>query len=192
MNSKFFTFIAPFLRSIDSGRLFRKPFSWLYVIIAFVHLLIPVIAFVRMEDSNFFEYYAAAASMILVVITFTCWISFQIWWNRRKSILEVSSDGDDFVATPVFAHFIQTTGESIGTFLAVGGTLSSLVAFIIIGRQGFDYLENFGGDLFEAGAAVILLFPVYGYLTILVTRYFAELIRALASIANNTKKGEVL
>lgn len=189
MNSKFFTFIAPYLRSIDSGKLFRKPFSWLYVIIAFIHLLVPLILFVKMEDAKFFDYSIVAASLILIVMVLTCWVCFQIWWNRRKNILEVSADGDEFVATPVFAHFIQTTGESIGTFLAVGGTLSSLVALVVMGENGVNVLESLGGSLFEAGAAVILLFPVYGYLMILVTRYFAELIRAFASIANNTKKG---
>lgn len=34
MKEKFFGFIKPFLNYIDEGKIYRKPFSWLYLLMA--------------------------------------------------------------------------------------------------------------------------------------------------------------
>ena len=55
MENKFFTFIKPYLNYIDNGHLYRKPFSWLYVLLAIINLIAPLYVFYMAVDNNIFE-----------------------------------------------------------------------------------------------------------------------------------------
>jgi hypothetical protein len=100
----------------------------------------------------------------------------------------VSSNEDDFVATPVFAHFIQVAGEWLGTYIAVVGAGVSLVAAVFLGEEASALSSLTGTGILSFGVAGIIIAPVYGFLIIVVARFIAEQCRALATIANNTKK----
>lgn len=191
MDNKFLTFIKPYLLFIDDGNFFRKPFSWLYIIIAIFNLILPVYLLYKAIDNNVFD---APAKFVIVfiliwlIIAIAAWISFQLWWDRKSKVMKISNEGDEFVATPVFSHFIQTLGEWIGTWIGVVGSLSALLATIILGDQA-DYLSILIGlNFLEAGYIFIVLMIIYGFLIIVVTRFLAEQFRALSVIANNTRK----
>jgi len=64
MNSKFFNFVGPFLAIIDNGKLFRKPFSWLYSVIAIINLLLPAFILYQAIANNIFS---APAKFIIVL-----------------------------------------------------------------------------------------------------------------------------
>ena len=55
MDNKFFTFIKPYLSFIDNGHLYRKPFSWLYSLLAVVNLILPIYIFYKAVDNNIFD-----------------------------------------------------------------------------------------------------------------------------------------
>ncbi len=196
MNNKFFTFIKPYLSYIDNGDLFRKPFSWLYLVIGVINLLLPFYILYKAIDSNLFDMQANVIIVVLlvwVIIAFVSWVSFQIWWDRKSKVCKTSSTKDDFIATPVFSHFLQTFGEWLGTWIAIVGFSVSLLSTIILGEQAallINAITNLIGIPFflETGLFGIILLPIYGFLTIVVTRFLAEQFRALSSIANNTRK----
>ncbi len=56
MDNKFFTFIKPYLSFIDNGHLFRKPFSWLYAVLAIGNLLIPFYVLYQAIRNHIFDY----------------------------------------------------------------------------------------------------------------------------------------
>lgn len=57
MRNKLFTFIKPYLSIIDKGIFFRKPFGWLYVIIAIASILAPVyLIYSAIHLNTAFEY----------------------------------------------------------------------------------------------------------------------------------------
>jgi hypothetical protein len=192
MKNKFFTFIAPYLNFIDRGDMFRKPFSWLYAILAIINLLVPFITLFWAIEKQIFEYGESKVLMtfffVWIVITFASWVSFQLWWDRRIKVTQTTIEGDEFIATPVFSHYIQTLGEWIGTWVGIVGTAVALSFTIIMGDVGNYFLENLDIPFFEAGIASIILMPIYGFLIIVFGRFLAETFRALSSIANNTKK----
>lgn len=191
MDNKFFTFIKPYLLFIDNGNFFRKPFSWLYIIIAILNLFLPVYLLYKAIDNNVFDTptkFVIVFILIWLIIAIAAWISFQLWWDRKSKVMKTSNEGDEFLATPVFSHFIQTLGEWIGTWIGVVGSLSALLATIILGDQA-DYLSILIGlNFLEAGYISIVLMIIYGFLIIVVTRFLAEQFRALSVIANNTRK----
>lgn len=191
MENKFLTFIRPYLSYIDDGHFFRKPFSWLYTLLALVNLLLPIYVFYQASQNRIFDSPAKFVIVFLllwVIIAFTGWVSFQLWWDRRSKINLSSTTGDDFVATPVFSHFIQTLGEWFGTYIGLVGFGFALLATIILGDEGYYLGRNLGIPYLETGWTAVITMPIIGFLIIVISRFLSEQIRALASIANNTKK----
>jgi hypothetical protein len=187
-NNKFFAFIKPALSYIDNGSLYKKPFSWLYYALAVANLLLPLVILAVAIDNNIFSSGSKVIFtfiLIWLIATFASWVGFQIWWNRSAKVIETSSAGSEFTATPVLSHFIQTIGEWLGSWIAIVGFGSSLFTWIFLGYGGYG---GYGLWFFSLGAKGIILCPIGGFLTIVVFRCIAEGCRALASIADNTKK----
>ena len=191
MDNKFFTFIKPYLSFIDNGDLYRKPFSWLYALLAIINLIVPIYVFYQAVDNDIFDAPAKFVIVFLlvwVIIAFSGWLSFQLWWDRKSKVISTSNVGDEFVATPVFSHLIQTIGEWLGTWIGIVGFSVALLTTLILGEEGYFLSEALGLGFMETGFLFIILMPVYGFLIIVATRFLAEQFRALSSIANNTRK----
>jgi zinc-ribbon domain len=190
-NNIFLNFIAPYLSTIDDGRFFRQPMKWLYTFIAFINIVIPFYILYLAIENRIFQApgkFIIVFILVLITIAFTCWIGFQIWWDRKDKVDITSSSKDDFVAIPVFSHFVQTLGEWAGTWVAIVGFIFSLLATIILGQEGAYLSQGLGLWFINISATSIILMPIYGFLIIISARVFAEALRAIVSIANNTKK----
>lgn len=191
MDNKFFTFIKPYLSFIDNGHLYRKPFNWLYTIMAIINLLLPIYILYESINGGIFQAQAKfviAFILIWLIITFASWIGFQIWWDRRTKVIVTSEVGDEYLATPVFSHFIQTLGEWFGTWIGIVGFGASLIMTIFLGNDAYALSGSMGIGFVESGLLGIIIMPVYGFLIIVASRFLAEMFRALAAIAKNTKK----
>jgi|SRR5690554_722025 len=191
MDNKFFTFIKPYLSFIDNGDLYRKPFSWLYALLAIINLIVPIYVFYQAVDNHIFDAPAKFVIVFLlvwVIIAFAGWLSFQLWWDRKSKVISTSNVGDEFMATPVFSHLIQTIGEWLGTWIGIVGFSFALLTTLILGDEGYYLSRQLGLGIMKTGFLFIILMPVYGFLIIVATRFLAEQFRALSSIANNTRK----
>jgi hypothetical protein len=189
MNSPFFNFFKPYFDYIDSGKLFRKPYSWLYVVLAVLNLLFPF--YVLVKGISVFDQMEAKMIVFFIlfwiVLVVAGWLSAQLWWNRKSKVENLTSMGDDFIAIPVISHFFQTLGEWLGTYIAVVGCLGSIFATIFLGESASYFLPS-EVPFLDISLGGIILMPIYGFLIIGFSRFIAEQARALASIANNTKK----
>ncbi len=189
MENKFFTFIKPYLSFIDQGHFFRRPFSWLYGLLAIFNLIFPLyILFSKTIVFRASFEVVLAFLLVWVVLAFAGWIGFQIWWDRMMKLAVDSSTGDEFVATPIFSHFIQTLGEWFGTLFAIVGFAGLLISMILLGNDAYWFLKLIGLRFPVLGWTGIFLLPIIGYLIVILTRFLAEQFRALAAIANNTRK----
>lgn len=195
MENKFLTFISPYISYIDKGHLFRKPFSWLYAIIAIINLLLPLFILYQLIDNRIFsaEFKITITALLAwAIIAFAGWVSFQLWWDRKKKITFSSDDNAEFVATPAFSHLIQTLGEWIGTWVGLVGFGFAILTTIILGEEGRYLGYQLGipivGKYLGSGWTYVFLMPIYGFLIIVLTRFLAEQIKALSAIANNTKQ----
>jgi len=193
MDGMFFNFIKPYLAYIDSGKFYKKPFEWLHVFFAVVSLAFPVFLFIYMIDKGLFSLPAKIVVMcvlIFLVMIFGGWISFQIWWDRRKKVTAVVKDGDEFIVVPVFSKFIQTAGESFGTNFAILGFFIPLITTIFLGEEIAMFADQLGmgSSLLFGGIPSMIALPIAGFFVIIVTKLQVELFQALVSIANNTKR----
>lgn len=191
MENKYFTFIKPYLSYIDSGHLFRKPFSWLYALMAIINILAPIFFFIFAVDNGIFRSQAKFIIVFLLIwmiIAIASWISSLLWWDRKSKVFSTSSESDEFFATPVFSHFIQTIGEWIGTWIGIVGFSFALITTVFLGDEGYLISMQLGLGFMKSGFVFIILMPIFGFLIIVVTRFVAEQFRALSTIANNTRK----
>ncbi len=192
MENQFTNFIKPYLSWIDSGVFFGKPFRWLYAAFAVLNLLNPVFVLITGINNRVFEMsfkFGFAFILLWMAIAFASWVGFQVWWNRRVLLPDSPESTDEFVATPVVAHLLQTVGEWIGSWVAIVGTFFSLVISIVLGDEAYYLAGNLGlGFLGGGGFLFSFVFPVVGYLIIVFSRFLSEQVKVLAAIANNTKK----
>lgn len=184
MNNKLFTFLNPLLGYIDNGRFFREPFRWLYVIFAVLNLLFPLFILVKVIDMKFFSYAEGKAIfafiLIFIILCAGAWASYLLWMNRKDKLKEAIKEDNEFIAIPVMSHLTQTAGEWLGLYIGVIGTLCSLVIMVFAANE-MNYILPIPSGIF-------FLLPIYGFLIVVFARLIAELYRALAVIANNTKK----
>lgn len=191
MDNKFLTFIKPYLSFIDNGHLYRKPFSWLYATIGIINLVLPLQIFYMAVSRQIFSgpvKFVIAFLLVWIVIAFASWVSFQLWWDRKSKVIDIAVEGDEFVATPVFSHLVQTIGEWLGTWIGIVGFGVALLTTLILGSEGYFFSRQIGFGFLGTGWFFVVLMPIYGFLIIVGTRFLAEQFRALASIANNTSK----
>ena len=100
--------------------------------------------------------------------------------NRKNKLKEAIQEENEFIAIPVVSHLTQTMGEWLGLYIGVIGTLCSVVIAIFAANE-IRYILPIPSGMF-------FLMPIYGFLIVVFARLLAELYRALAVIANNTKK----
>lgn len=188
----FFGFIKKYLTFIENGGNFKKPLSWLYGIVAVVNLIFPLVLLYGAISNRIFS---AGSQVILLfiiiwlIIVFAALVSFMLWWDRKNKIATyVNSEKSEFVIIPVFAHIIQTVGEWFGTWIAIVGTLSSLLVAIFLGPEGAYFMRSLGLGIAAGGWLSVIIFPIFGFLTIVFARFLSEQFRVFAAIANNTKK----
>lgn len=187
MKEKLFTCIKPYLDYIDAGKLYKQPFCILYRVIAVLLGLFPLYLLYAAIDMGVFRSGAKmliAFILIWLVLAVAGYLSFQLWWDRSEKVQQTSSTGDDFTATPVVSHLIQTSGEWLGSYMAVVGFCVSLIGWIFLGSD----MSIPGIPALNMGLMGLIYFPIAGFLTIVISRFTAELCRALVSIANNTRK----
>ncbi|MFO7790338.1 MAG: hypothetical protein R6V32_07185 [Bacteroidales bacterium] len=185
--NKFTAFISPVLKTVDEGDFFRKPMSWLYFLMAVLNLLLPFYVLYQAIDGNIFggkAKWVFAFILIWLFLIAASWIGFQIWWNRKDRVTTATEKDDEFVSTPVFSHFLQTFGEWLGSFYAIAGFGVALIGVIFLGEGStLPGLQMFTGSWIN-----IIIYPLTGYLIVVLFRFIAEQTRALVQIANNTKK----
>ena len=184
MNNKLFTFLDPLLGYIDNGRFFREPFRWLYVIFAVLNLLFPIAILVKVIDMGFFTFAEGKAIfafiLVFIILCGGAWGSYLLWMNRKNKLKDIIQENNEFIAIPVVSHLTQTIGEWLGIYIGVIGTLCSLIIALFAANE-LQYIM-------PVSTGIFFLMPIYGFLIVVFARLLAELYRALAVIANNTKK----
>jgi hypothetical protein len=181
----FFAFSKPYLDFIGKGKIY----GLVYFLMAAVSVLLPFVIFYAVIDSGLFRYGAKFVFAFIfswLVILFACWIGFQLWWDRRKKIMEIGAS--EFSATLIFSQILQTLGEWLGTLIGIIGAGAGLIATIFLGSEINYFFYALNLDFMALGPSVIVAGPILGFFIIIFTRFLAEQLRIWASIANSTKE----
>lgn len=87
-NSKLLNILNPVLGFIDSGKFFRQPFKWLYIIIGVLNIIIPIAMIIGV--SNGWDYMQGAMRFAMVlnilVAILVAFLGFLIWYKRAQNL----------------------------------------------------------------------------------------------------------
>ena len=183
--SPFFTFSKPYLDFISKGKIF----GLVYLVMALINIILPFVVIYMTIRSGLFSAgakYVFALILTWLVIFFACWIGFQLWWNRRKTLLDL--DKSQFIATVIFSEILQTFGEWIGTLIGIIGAGVGLLGSIFLGNDINELLYYTGLGFMRFGIGIVVIGPVVGFFIIIFFRFIAEQLRMFASLVNNTKE----
>ncbi|MCL1857123.1 MAG: hypothetical protein FWF84_05755 [Kiritimatiellaeota bacterium] len=180
------------LEYIDSGKFFRTPVKWLYILIALLNVCFPFYLLywlIKLLNTPYIK--ITAWQGIVMLLAWAIFLAGGIvvallWWKRKDQLSALTAAGDDFPVTPIFAHLLRTSGEMFGFYVGVVFCLISLLIMVLASSSDIGQLV-FGG-LVGNSVVTVLSMPVIGYLIILVSRFLSEGIYALAATASNTKK----
>lgn len=168
---------------VDSGRFFRNPFKWIYYLIGIANFAIPFMLITNLiNQSKWMD--GKTIFMLVLLAIFSLAVAFITcyWWFKRGNSLTVDAKaGSRFVAIPMIANITQTAGEVAGIWVGVFGFLVVLVSLLFAGSYELNEVS------FGYGIWGLVIYPIFGYLIVLFSRFLAELYLALASIANNTR-----
>jgi hypothetical protein len=180
MQSPFFTLSKPYLDYIGKGTMFNL----VYVIMAVVSLLvIPIGVLIWVIETEILRWFGGRAVVwfifTMLFVLLAGWIGFQLWMNRMSQVRQVKDS--EFVVIPILADIIRTTGEWLGTLLAIIGFGAGLFGLIIYNELIADFIPGGGIVLLLAG-------PVLGFFVVLLHSAIAEGVRIFVSIANSLKE----
>ena len=199
--------MTKFLSLIDSGRFFIHPMRWLYIVFACLSFVpaLPILYYMydagiddilrRTEGWVKFSGYLFCLIFAIFVIV-TAILMFYYWMNRSHKVAHIVNEGDQIVAMPVWAHFVQSVFESSGVYIAIIPPLGATLFYLWGVITGFKYIEPHAeaGDIIKIlligllGLAIfVFVCLLLSYIIILIAHYIGESIRVRAQIANDVR-----
>ena len=199
--------MTKFLSLIDNGKFFIQPMRWLYVFfgcLSFVPVLLVLYFLYDSGISNLLRYAEGWEKFsgylfffIYVIFTIVSAIlMFFFWMNRSRKVMQVANEGDQIVAMPVWAHYVQSVLESIGVCTFMLPPMGAVLFFLWGLVSGFkyvshtfefsDYLKTLLIGLLILAFFVLICFLI-SYIIILLAHYIGESIRVRAQIANDVR-----
>jgi len=185
---KFFTYSKPFTDAIDDGSIFVKIPKILYQVIGGLFLAMPLYLAYQGIDNKIFDApfkYVILSLVMFAGFTVSCWISFQIFFNRKDQF-DALDNSKGYLASSVMSNFVRTMGESYAVFCAIVGTTVSILGLLIDGGDNLlsaVSIEGMGGGIVD-----VLFFPLMAFIILVFSRFVSEVIISLADIARNTKR----
>ena len=199
--------MTKFLSLIDSGKFFTHPMRWLYVVFACLSFVPALLILYFMYDTGvdgilrhakgwikFSGYLFCFIFAVFVIVTAI--LMFYYWMNRSHKVAHIVNEGDQIVAMPVWAHFVQSIFESFGVYIGIIPPFGAALFYLWGVITGFKYIEPHAdaGDIFKLfllGLLALALFTFVclfvSYIIILVAHYIGESIRVRAQIANDVR-----
>jgi hypothetical protein len=191
MFKRILTTADTFFAYIDNGEIFRNGYKWVYIFFAVITGISPFgTLYTTFRYSLFNMAFGTALAFLLIwlFILIAGVLGCLLWWRRKNDLIAITSQNNEFIASVIFAHFLQTIGEILAIYLAVVGTGVCLVCGIFLGSERNYELDNVLPIHPNVGLIGVIGFPVAGFLVLIFFRFIAEQIKALATIATNTKK----
>ena len=182
----------PVTKMFDNGSFFRKPFVWLYYILAVLSTLFPLYVLYKLIEEHTMNHYPGSSLMVVIVLLAGGVGGSLYWTNRAKRIGTITKEGDDYVAIPAVAALIRHLGEYIGLYIGIVMEVLAIVLALIAAVQanssGIEMRDILPFFSHGVGLLPFIILPFTGFVVVIVTRVISETYSALAAIANNTKK----
>ena len=183
--------IAPIVRSFDNGKFFLSTAKVIIDIIVTTFLFSqPYQAYLIYKDKGLSSLSSADKTVELIfaiIMLIIAVFSFGYWMKRIRKLDVLFNPNDDFVVIPLGTYLFQWIGEWIALILSIGGIFAIVVSLAHVNTYSrmLTLISYYGwtGGIFAIIVSIIIVF---------IFRLFAEKLRAIAAIANNTSKKQTI
>lgn len=187
--------------SLDRGGFFRHPMQWLYAVVAVLYTAVavlgPLVMLVATVMAATNAYNAkqypgsvqllSGGSLLALAILNAAALGAYLLWARMADLKHLSM-GRKFVVGPLMAHVVRTWGEVTGITTGLFGFLSFLAVWPLgQGLASLPWGGQFLAHYLMPGWTTGLFAPVSGFLIVLGSRWLADGIEVLFSIANDVR-----
>ena len=178
---------------VDSADFYREPVVYLYRVIGVLNLL-PFFAlayFLFFGDDGFgsFGRYMAGGIInklvFLIIFALASIYGLLFWINRSNCLRAKVQNGSDIVVILIVADFVQTVAEWYGLLIAIFAP----IVLIYMGVLGQLFISGGTGYFYFLLGAIgmIVVSEIIAYVIISGGHFFAETMRAIATITNNVR-----
>ncbi len=173
-------FLNPVMNWLNAGNIFKQPISIIYILMALIYAIVPIyFIYIACKIGDMLEFCDILVVIFAIIFSIGGGVfAFRYWIERCSEVGQLTKNTDDYVAVPIISHFIKSSGECSGIWFIFVGGMTSIFA-LIFDSQIANYL---------LGDSNIFVFILGGIGSIVISRVIAELLSAICSIANNTKK----
>lgn len=201
-------FLKKYLKLVDSGKIFNKPMKPIYLIIGWLHLLLPLFI-IKMAYDTFSENHFGGFRQLrhtfgdhnviigfvlvamFVVACLAAYLAIKFWTDRAKRLDVLIKPSSEFCVLPIIVTFVRNLGEGIALVMAIMGVGFSIIVGLGLLCAAFTESEYFS-EIFKVSMSVLfggtIITIVVSYLTLVAYRFISELIGLLVSIASNVSR----
>lgn len=180
------SFLDPIFNYLDSGKLMRQPFKFLYYALGIISAIIFLFYIKNLyELTEFMNFLGTVWSIFMTIIVLLAAIfSCMFWFKRASNLDDYIPRNARFLAIPAVSHLIINLGEWVLIILGPTSFIFGLTAALI-----FPIASEAGGSFFFKQFMIVAVGSLVGsYIIMLICRLIGENLLAVANIANNTKK----
>ena len=198
--------LKDYLKSNDTGRIFTNPVKPIYLVIGWLHLLLPLfilkLGYDAFADSygfsdlrSVFGDYTFIIVFVLIILfaaaCVTAYLAIKLWTDRANRVEVLIKSQNEFCVLPIVTTYLRNQGEGQALVILIMG-----IAFSIAVGLGLVFLavaeSDYFSQIFKHAMGVlfggIIVSIVVSYLTLVLHRFLSEAIGLLVSIASNVSR----
>lgn len=201
-------FLKKYLKLVDSGKIFNKPMKPIYLIIGWLHLLLPLFVIKVAYDTFSSDYYRGFKDLrhafgdhdviigfvlvaLFAVACLVAYLAIRFWTDRANRLDVLIKPSSEFCVLPIIVTFVRNLGEGMALIMAIVGIGISVIVGLGLLCAAITESEYFK-EIFKVSMSVLfggtILTIVVSYLTLISHRFISELMGLLVSIASNVSR----
>ena len=198
--------LKDYLKSNDSGRIFTNPVKPIYIIIGWLHLLLPLfilkLGYEAFADKygfsdlrRLFHDYTFIIVFVLMILfaaaCLTAYLAIKLWTDRANRADVLIKSQNEFCVLPIITTYVRNQGEGNALVILIMG-----IAFSLAVGLGLVFLavaeKDYFAEIFKHAMTVlfggIIVSIIVSYLTLVLHRFISEAIGLFVSIASNVSR----
>lgn len=201
-------FLKKYLKLVDSGKIFSNPVKPIYLIIGWLHLLLPLFVIKVAYDTFSNDYYGGFKDLrhafgdhdvvigfvliaLLAVASLAAYLAIRFWTDRANRLDVLIKPNNEFSVLPIIVTLVRNLGEGMALVMAIVGVGISVIVGLGLLCVAITESEYFS-QIFKVSMSVLfggtILTVISSYLTLVSYRFVSELIGLLVSIASNVSR----
>lgn len=198
--------LKKYLKACDSGKIFTNLVRPIYLVIGWLHLLLPL-AIIKLGYDAFANKYGFnqfrntfgdhtfiivfALALLLAAASVTAYLAIKLWTDRANRVDVLIRSDSEFCVLPIIVTFTRNLGEgtALVTFvMGLGFSLAVGFGLIFLAFAESDFFSSIFKHAIYVLFGGIIASIVVAYLTLVLYRVLSELFGLMVSLAKNVSR----